>query len=159
MIEWQWRTLEQLHSIDVYEMMLLRQQVFILEQNCRYEDIDGYDRHAYHLLGWQISGGQRQLTAYLRCIAPGVKYSDMSLGRVLTRLEVRGSGVGKQLLEQGIRQALLEYPGHAIRIGAQHHLERFYQDFGFQTVSAPYDEDGISHIDMRRESGISAQPG
>jgi len=150
MIEWQWRAFEELPCADLYQALALRQQVFVLEQQCLYPDLDGCDQAAHHLLGWQRVDGQRALAAYLRCLAPGAKYSEMSLGRVLTAPQARAGGLGRQLLAQGITGAVRQHPGHAIRIGAQHHLERFYQGFGFYTVSAPYDEDGILHIEMLR---------
>jgi ElaA protein len=127
-----------------------RQDVFILEQTCFYQDFDGLDHGAHHLLGWRTIAGKRQLAAYLRCLAPGAKYTEMSLGRVLSSKAARGSGIGRELLEQGIAHAERLHPGHRIRIGAQRHLERFYASFGFVTISEPYDEDGIMHIDMLR---------
>ena len=150
MTDWQWLSFEQMRGADLYQVLALRQQVFILEQKCLYPDIDGHDLAASHLLGWQTLAGQRRLAAYLRCLAPGAKYTEMSLGRVVTSPAARAGGIGRQLLEQGIRRALQQHPGHAIRIGAQQYLERFYQGFGFATVSAPYDEDGIMHVDMLR---------
>ena len=83
-------------------------------------------------------------------LAPGAKYDEMSIGRVITTPAARGTGAGRALIDQGILQAEALYPGHRIRIGAQQYLERFYGSFGFETVSAPYDEDGIMHIDMLR---------
>lgn len=156
MINWQWLTFEELGTHTLYEVLALRQRVFVLEQQCLYPDIDGYDQQAMHLLGWRTVDGQRQLAAYLRCLAPGAKYTEMSLGRVLTAPEARAGGAGKQLLNEGIARAEAQHPGHAIRIGAQHYLERFYQSFGFVTVSAPYDEDGIAHIDMLRPASSEA---
>ncbi len=150
MIDWTWLSFEQLSNAELYQILALRQDVFILEQQCLYPDLDGYDQAAWHLLGWHTVDGQRRLAAYLRCLAPGAKFPEMSLGRVLTAPAARGGGLGKQLLEQGIARAERQFPGHPIRIGAQQHLERFYQGFGFNTISAPYDEDGIMHIDMRR---------
>lgn len=152
MTDWQWRTFEELSGTEVYAVLALRQDVFILEQKCLYPDIDGYDQASYHLLGWQTIGGKRQLAAYLRCLAPGAKYPEMSLGRVLTNPLARRGGFGKELLGEGIARALQQHPGHDIRIGAQRYLERFYQSFGFETVTAPYDEDGIEHVDMLRSS-------
>lgn len=152
MTDWQWDPFDQLDVAVLYAILALRQQVFILEQACIYPDLDGYDQAAYHLTGWRDVGGQRVLAAYLRCLAPGAKYAEMSLGRVVTNPLTRGGGIGKELLGVGIAHALRQHPGHAIRIGAQHYLERFYQGFGFETVSAPYDEDGIAHIDMLRAS-------
>jgi len=150
MIEWQWCSFAELSGAQLYEVLAQRQQVFILEQTCLYPDIDGYDLDAHHLLGWRDIGGRRVLVAYLRCLAPGAKYDEMSLGRILTTNDVRGSGAGRELVAHGLQYAERLHPGHRIRIGAQQRLEQFYQSFGFETVSAPYDEDGILHIDMLR---------
>ena len=150
MTNWHWLSFDQLGSADLYAALALRQEVFILEQTCLYPDIDGLDPAAMHLLGWQTEAGQRRLVAYLRCLAPGAKYTEMSLGRVVTAPSARGSGIGRDLLAQGIAHAVAQHPGHAIRIGAQAHLERFYQSYGFVTVTDPYDEDGIRHVDMLR---------
>ncbi|MBW8901255.1 MAG: GNAT family N-acetyltransferase [Massilia sp.] len=154
MIEWQWSSFADLAVADLYEMLALRQQVFVLEQTCLYPDIDGLDPGAHHLLGWRTVDGKRELAATLRCLAPGAKYDEMSLGRVATSPSVRGTGLGRELVAQGIACAEQLHPGHAIRIGAQAHLETFYAGFGFCTVSAPYDEDGIPHIDMLRPAAV-----
>ncbi|HEX8787060.1 MAG TPA: GNAT family N-acetyltransferase [Telluria sp.] len=150
MIEWQWSGFADLTVAQLYEMLALRQQVFVLEQTCLYPDIDGLDPGAHHLLGWRTVDGRRELAASLRCLAPGAKYTEMSLGRVVTSPAARGTGLGRELVAQGIACAERLHPGHAIRIGAQAHLERFYAGFGFVTVSEPYDEDGIMHLDMIR---------
>jgi ElaA protein len=150
MIEWQWRSFADLTTAELYEVLAQRQQVFILEQQCFYNDFDGLDQEAHHLLGWRTIDGKRELAAYLRCLAPGAKYTEMSLGRVLTTMAARGTGAGRELLVRGIGHAERQHPGHRIRIGAQAYLEHFYQSFGFQTISAPYEEDGIMHIDMLR---------
>ncbi|TQK05298.1 GNAT family N-acetyltransferase [Herbaspirillum sp. SJZ107] len=150
MIEWQWSRFADLTAAQLYEMLALRQQVFVLEQTCLYPDIDGLDPGAHHLLGWRTVNGKRELAATLRCLAPGAKYAEMSLGRVVTSPAMRGTGLGRELVAQGIACAVRLHQGHAIRIGAQAHLENFYGSFGFVTVSAPYDEDGIMHIDMIR---------
>jgi ElaA protein len=150
MIEWQWSGFADLTVAQLYEMLALRQQVFVLEQTCLYPDIDGLDPGAHHLLGWRTVDGRRELAASLRCLAPGAKYEEMSLGRVVTSPAARGTGLGRELVAQGIACAGRLHPGHAIRIGAQAHLERFYAGFGFVTVSEPYDEDGIMHVDMVR---------
>jgi ElaA protein len=150
LIDWQFSRFADLTPFDLYDVLAQRQNVFILEQTCLYPDIDGYDLDAHHLLGWRTVDGKRVLAAYLRVLAPGAKYDEMSLGRVVTTAAARGTGAGRSLLEQGIAHAEALHPGHRIRIGAQQYLERFYQGFGFQTISAPYDEDGIMHIDMLR---------
>ena len=150
MTQWQWRSFAELSNHDLYEMLAQRQQVFVLEQQCLYNDFDGLDVAAHHLLGWRTIDGRRQLAAYLRCLAPGAKYTEMSLGRVLTTKAARGTGIGRALLAQGIEQAERQHPGHPIKIGAQRYLEAFYASFGFVTISAPYDEDAIIHVDMLR---------
>jgi ElaA protein len=149
-IEWQWCSFNELSNADLYALLQARQDVFLLEQQCLYPDFDGLDQGAHHLLAWVTVDGARQLGAYLRVLAPGAKYTEMSLGRVLTARPARGSGIGRALLARGIAHAEALYPGHRIRIGAQQYLEKFYAGFGFETISAPYDEDGIEHIDMLR---------
>jgi ElaA protein len=148
MITWQWNGFADLTVAQLYAMLALRQEVFVLEQACLYPDIDGLDPDAHHLLGWRSSDGRQELVAHLRCLAPGAKYEEMSIGRVVTSPAARGTGLGRELVAQGLALARRLHPGHAIRIGAQAHLEHFYAGFGFVTVSAPYDEDGILHIDM-----------
>ncbi|MES2116962.1 MAG: GNAT family N-acetyltransferase [Pseudomonadota bacterium] len=150
MIDWQWLAFNDIPGADLYAVLYQRQQVFVLEQQCLYPDIDGYDLDAHHLLGWRTVDGKRELAAYLRCLAPGAKYQEMSLGRVLTTEAARGLGIGRQLVERGIQLAEQLHPGHRFRIGAQARLEKFYASLGFETVTAPYDEDGIMHIDMVR---------
>jgi ElaA protein len=150
MIEWQRSSFAELTPADLYELLAQRQQVFILEQTCLYPDMDGLDLEAHHLLGWRIENGKRELAAYLRILGPGAKYTEMSIGRVLTTPAARGTGAGRELLARGIEYADHLHPGHRIKIGAQAYLEQFYQSFGFRTISEPYDEDGIMHIDMLR---------
>jgi ElaA protein len=150
MTEWQCSSFDELSNHELYAVLAARQDVFILEQQCFYADFDGLDLQAHHVLAWVSIDGKRQLGAYLRVLAPGVKYTEMSLGRVLTTKAARGGGIGRELLAQGIAHAERLHPGHRIRIGAQRYLERFYQGFGFQTITEPYDEDGIMHVDMLR---------
>ena len=150
MTEWQWSAFGELGVADLYQVLQQRQDVFILEQTCFYNDFDGLDQGAHHLLGWREIDGKRELSAYLRVLAPGAKYTEMSIGRVLTSKAARGSGIGRELLAQGIAHAERQHPGQRIRIGAQRYLEQFYSGFGFVTFSEPYDEDGIIHVDMLR---------
>ncbi len=147
---WQWSSFEDLSRDDLYAIIERRQEVFIIEQQCIYPDIDGIDRKAFHLLGWGERDGGRQLLAYLRCVFPGVKYPEVSLGRVLTAPIARGTGIGRELLAEGIRHAEQQFPGLRIRISAQLYLEEFYRSFGFVSTSEPYDEDGIPHVEMLR---------
>ena len=135
MIDWQFSHFNDLTPAALYEVLAQRQNVFILEQTCLYPDIDGYDLEAHHLLGWRTVDGKRSLAAYLRVLAPGAKYDEMSIGRVITTPAARGTGAGRALIDQGILQAEALYPGHRIRIGAQQYLERFYGSFGFETAA------------------------
>ncbi|MES2934398.1 MAG: GNAT family N-acetyltransferase [Pseudomonadota bacterium] len=149
-LEWRWHDFSDLSAHDLYALLALRQEVFILEQRCLYPDIDGSDQAAQHLLGWHNGDGAARLVAYLRCFEPGVKYAEAALGRIVTAPAVRGQGLGSALVQQGIAQVQGRFPAQAIRISAQAHLEDFYRRFGFESSSAPYDEDGILHIDMLR---------
>lgn len=149
-IDWQWTCFDDLSGADLYAVLALRQAVFVIEQNCIFPDIDGADEQAFHLLGWQGHGAQRVLAAYLRCLPAGLKFAECSIGRIVSAPHVRGSGIGKLLVAEGLRRTAARYPGQPIRIGAQQHLERFYAGFGFDTVSAPFSEDDIMHIEMLR---------
>lgn len=149
-IEWQRASFDQLSNHDVYAMMAARLHVFVLEQACLWNDFDGLDIGAHHLLGWADVDGKRQLVAYLRVLAPQAKYTEASIGRVLTTSAGRGGGIGRALVEQGVAYCSSLHPQARIKIGAQQYLERFYAGFGFATISQPYDEDGIMHVDMLR---------
>lgn len=149
-LHWQCLRFEELTLSQLYAVLAARQQVFLLEQQCLYQDMDGLDQDAHHLIGWSDDSPTLRLCAYLRVLAPGVKFAEASLGRVLTTAAGRGTGSGRALLRRGIAETQALYPGAHLRIGAQQYLEAFYASFGFVTVSAPYDEDGIAHIDMLR---------
>jgi ElaA protein len=109
------------------------------------------------LLGWISADGARTLAAYLRIVDPGAKFAEPSLGRIVTAPAFRATGLGGLLVAEGIARARVLYPGLPIRIGAQQYLERFYGGFGFRTVSPPYDEDGILHVEMLRDAEAAAR--
>ncbi len=150
-LAWQWAAFEALSAADVYAMLALRQDVFVVEQECIFSDIDWRDQTAFHLLAWQMHDGARILAGYLRILAPGAKFVECAIGRVVSAPALRGTGVGRQLVARGLQHAQLLYPGQPVRIGAQLHLADFYAGFGFRTASAPYDEDHILHVEMLRE--------
>lgn len=156
MVEWQFSPFGELSVHDLYEMLALRQQVFVIEQQCIYNDFDGYDQDAHHLLGWVEVDGKRVLGATLRVLAPGKKYAEASIGRVVSSPLVRRTGIGRELFGRGVAHTEQLYPGHDIRIGAQAYLEKFYGSFGFQPLTA-YIEDDIPHIEMLRTCGASPQ--
>ena len=130
-------------------MYRLRVAVFIVEQDCVFQDVDGADPRCSHLLGY--SGDE--LVAYARLLPAGVKFDDPSIGRVITAPSVRRTGMGKVLMSEAMKRASQLWPGAQLRIGAQAHLERFYNGFGFTKVGEPYDEDGILHIEMETANG------
>ncbi|MEW5248796.1 GNAT family N-acetyltransferase [Microbulbifer sp. 2201CG32-9] len=149
-MQWQWSTFDSLSTTQLYEILRVRQEVFTVEQLCPYQDADGKDQYSWHLGCWDDRQEPPYLMAYLRVVFPGHKYREPSLGRVLTTAPSRGTGLGKELIRRAVNHTLSEYPNTAIRISAQEHLADFYREFGFQRASAPYDEDGIPHIEMLR---------
>lgn len=148
MLHWRWSRFGELSLDDLYDALALRARVFILEQG-PYLDPDGLDRASWHLLGRDAGGA---LHAYLRVVDPGAKYAEPSIGRVITSPEARGSGQGRALVGEGVRRCGEVWPGAAIRISAQAHLQRFYGAFGFEPVGEVYLEDDIPHIEMLRSA-------
>ncbi|WP_299021466.1 GNAT family N-acetyltransferase [uncultured Photobacterium sp.] len=151
-MQWQCLPFEQLNTHQLYDLLKLRVDVFVVEQNCPYPDLDDNDHLAgtHHLLGYQND----QLVAYLRLLPPGTTYSNASIGRVLTAESTRGTGGGHDLIRQGLEHAEQLWPDQTIDIGAQSHLQHYYARYGFETISEEYLEDGIPHIDMRLGKGI-----
>ena len=149
---WTWGRFESLTSHDVYDLLALRSEVFVVEQDCVFLDADGADRDAWHLLARHdtaaLRDGRAPLAAYLRCIDPGARYMEPSIGRVVVAPAWRGTGLGRILMIEGIARSRTLWPGHAIRIGAQARLEHFYVSLGFVREGSPYDEDGIEHVGM-----------
>ena len=144
-MRWQAVPFTDLDVTQLYELLALRQLVFVVEQNCVYLDCDGKDRLATHLLGRDESG---QLVAYARLFAPGASFAEASIGRVTTHPSVRRTGAGRELMQEAIARTRTMFGGGPIRIGAQRYLERFYGELGFAIASEPYDEDGIPHVEM-----------
>ena len=142
--EWLCRPFSGLSVDQLFDLLKLRQDVFILEQTCLYPDIEDTDKACHHLLGYQ----QGELVAVLRIVPPGISYTEPSLGRIATAQSVRRSGIGRKLVQRGIQTLHELYPSRSIRIGAQYYLKNFYASFGFRVVSDVYDLDGIEHIEM-----------
>jgi len=143
--EWSWFEFQQLSNIQLYDLLKLRQDVFIIEQNCIYPDIDGLDQKCRHLLGYD----DEQLVAYLRLIPANYHGSgNIALGRIISLASKRGTGIGKTMMQQALLYASQHLPKQNIQLAAQCYLQKFYQSFGFNPISEPYDEDGIQHIDM-----------
>lgn len=148
-IRWQWSRMSGLAADELYAALAARQQVFAVEQHCAFQDADGHDAFAWHLLGWVRNGQAPELATYLRVLDPGRRFAEPSIGRVLTRPPHRGTGLGRVVMREGIARTRAAWPGRPIVISAQQRLERFYASLGFRTISAAYDEDGIAHVDMR----------
>lgn len=141
-----WLPFERLTGRQVHDLLALRQKVFVVEQRCAFLDADGLDPRCWHGLGTRDGA----LVAYARIVPPGLRFAEPAIGRVATAQEIRRTGAGRELMKAAIAQTRALYPGLPIRLGAQRYLEPFYRSLGFSAVGAPYDEDGIPHIEMIR---------
>jgi ElaA protein len=155
MMDWRFAPFAELTPREIHDLYQVRAAAFIVEQDCVFQDVDGVDPECWHLLGSRAG----ILVAYCRLLPAGAKFAEPSIGRVVTTQAVRGSGMGRELMLEALRRADKLWPGRAIRIGAQQHLERFYTDLGFAVASQPYDEDGILHIEMLRPAATAADKG
>jgi ElaA protein len=152
-LDWRWRAFNTLSVFELQAIHRVRQQVFVLEQQCAFVDADSVDAHSHHLAAWattELTFTPELPWAYARVVSPGVKYAEPSIGRVLTAQAARGSGLGHELLRRVLAHCAHIYPGQNLRISAQSRLERFYLDHGFTVVGSPYLEDGILHTEMLR---------
>ena len=151
MLRWRLARFDELSPRELHDIYQARLAVFVVEQKCAFQDVDGVDPACWHLTG--RGGGNSSdgpILAYARLVPPGVKYDEPSIGRVLTTAPGRRQGAGRELMREAVARATALWPGRALRIGAQRYLEGFYGSFGFVTASEPYDEDGILHIEMVR---------
>jgi ElaA protein len=148
-IEWHWKPFGELTSAEVYDMLAARNRVFVVEQNCAYDDIDGLDKDAWHLLAYARGENGGMLAGYLRVLLPDETHCDVRIGRVLTTSTFRGIGLGNAMLAQALEHIGAQWPGTAKSLHAQAHLQPFYGAFGFRPISDVHDEDGIPHIWMR----------
>jgi ElaA protein len=145
-MEWNWKKFGDLSGAEIYEMIRLRERVFVVEQKCFYLDCDGLDPVAWHLFGREAG----VLVAYARAFAPGIKYAEASCGRVAIAPEIRGRGLGRELMKEVLARMSEEFGEVPVRISAQSHLREFYASLGFQAVGEDYLEDGIPHLEMRK---------
>ena len=143
-IDWKWHRFADLGVDNLHDALQLRSRVFILEQG-PFLDVDGFDRQSWHLLGRDAGG---TLQAYLRVVDPGLKYDEPSIGRVVTALEVRRTGLGRELMQLGLQGCRRHWPGRGVRISAQARLQRFYEALGFEAVGESYLEDDLPHLEM-----------
>lgn len=144
-MNWILKSFDQLTSRELYAILQLRNEVFVVEQNCVFQDADGKDGYCHHLMAWEPG----YLAAYTRLVPPDLAYPGFaSIGRVVSSPKSRGTGLGKELMERSIGETKNLFPGFPIRIGAQLYLKKFYTELGFQQTDAIYLEDGIEHIEM-----------
>ncbi|MBA4273215.1 MAG: GNAT family N-acetyltransferase [Pseudomonas sp.] len=147
-IEWVCKHHSDLGKEQLYALLKLRSEVFVVEQKCAYPDLDGQDLEGdtYHLMGWEDD----QLKAYLRLLDPQSQGGDVVIGRVITAPQARGQGVGHEIMEQALKQAEKHWPQVPIYLSAQAHLQGYYGKYGFVVAGEEYLEDDIPHIGMRR---------
>jgi ElaA protein len=143
-LEWSLKHFDTLSNVELYQILQARLQVFCVEQQCAYQDVDGSDPACWHL----VARIGTEVAALTRIVPPGLHYPEASIGRVLTTSMARGTGVGRELMQRSIDACYAQFGRTPIKIGAQHYLEAFYQSLGFVTISDVYDEDGIPHVKM-----------
>ncbi|MGN6164781.1 MAG: GNAT family N-acetyltransferase [Flavisolibacter sp.] len=147
-IQWILKRFEELTPYQLYAILQLRNEVFVVEQNCVFQDADGKDQDSFHLMGFLNT----KLVAYTRIVPAGIIYDHPSIGRVVTSPSVRSSGMGRALMQKSIDTVYTLFGKQPIKIGAQFYLKNFYSSLGFQQISDIYLEDGIDHIYMLKEA-------
>ena len=150
-IQWNIKIFLELTVEQLFDVLKLRMDVFVVEQQCAYPDLDEHDRHreTRHLSGRNNDGG---LIAYARILPPGLRYPEVNLGRFVVKANSRKQGIGHQLLQTALQEISRCWPGHSTRISAQDYLQAFYEQYGFVQKSEVYLEDGIPHVEMVKES-------
>lgn len=143
-MRWIFLTFEELNTQQLYEILQLRSEVFVVEQNCVYQDMDGLDKKAFHVLGYK----QDTLIAYARIFEAGIYFEEASIGRVIVKATSRNKDIGNELMKNSIEFIQGSLGFQNIRISAQQYLIRFYENLGFSCIGEGYLEDGIPHINM-----------
>lgn len=144
-LNWIYKSFDALTTTELYAIMQLRNEVFVVEQNCVYQDADNKDFESFHLSAWDNT----ILVAYCRIIPPKLSFAEASIGRVLTAPAYRKMGAGRTLMQKAISKTLQQFNCLEIAISAQLYLQNFYQSLGFKQIGDTYLEDGIAHIEMR----------
>lgn len=146
-IHWHTKAFEELEVGELYDILRLRTDVFVVEQNCAYPELDGKDKNCLHV----FASHQGKIVAYARIVPPGLSYPQISIGRVVVHSEYRKEKLGRILLNLVLDKIEEEFEAQEIQIGAQCYLKNFYASFGFEPASDDYLEDGIPHVDMIRK--------
>ena len=147
-IQWLLKKFSALTPYELYAVLQLRNEVFVVEQHCVFQDADNKDQESFHLLGYNND----LLIAYTRLVPPTVIYAEPSIGRVVTSPSARRTGMGKVLMQESINTVYRLFGPLPIKIGAQLYLKNFYESFGFLQTGEPYLEDGILHIYMLKHT-------
>jgi len=129
---------------ELYDILQLRAEIFVVEQDCVYNDLDGLDKVAIH----QFAIKDNEIVAYSRLLKPGTRFADYSIGRVVVKQTVRGTGLGIEMMKAAKKYIVNEWGATKIKISAQKYLQKFYEDLGFEIVTDEYLEDGIPHFGM-----------
>ena len=148
-VRFHWHAWAALDTHTLYDFLRLRVDIFVVEQRCAYPELDGLDPQCRHLCVHDADGA---LVGYLRLLPPGLKAPQPALGRLVVAASHRGSGLGRRILQEGLRECARRHPGQAAFLSGQQHLQAFYESAGFRTISEPYLEDGIPHVDMLRQA-------
>ena len=145
---WKWHTFSELTTEELYTILKLRQEIFVVEQQCIYLDCDNFDKSSYHLAGWKKDRETCELLAYLRVMYPQKTNQLPRIGRLLVHSKMRQRGLGNLLIHKALQHIHLHQPGVKVQISAQAYLINFYKALGFQVTSDIYEEDNIPHVDM-----------
>jgi ElaA protein len=145
-MKWITKTFDELNVHELYGILQLRAKVFVVEQNCAYQDLDNTDKKSWHLFGTD----DENILAYARLIPQGINYPEASIGRVITDPAVRGKKIGKELMKESIAKCEELFATKEITISAQCYLKKFYNECGFKEVGEEYLEDNIPHIKMKK---------
>ena len=145
MINWEVKHYKDLSLDELHDLLALRIEIFVVEQDCPYQEIDGKDKVAFHLIGRDEYG---EIVATSRLLGPGISYDEVSIGRVVVSKKVRGKGVAHEMMDKSKEFVFTEFGKVPIRISAQEYLEKYYSSHGFEFTGKKYLEDGIPHMEM-----------
>lgn len=145
-VNWHIKTFNELTSDELYRILQVRVDIFVVEQNCPYPEVDGKDRNCWHIFAEK----NEEILAYTRLLPPGLSYKEAAVGRVLVKKEYRGTGMGRELMTRSVDFLNKTLDEPEIRLQAQEYAENFYGSFGFERISETYLEDDIPHVDMKR---------
>lgn len=144
-MEWKIKNFEELTRSELYKILQVRSEVFVVEQECAYQDVDGKDQKSLHL--W-LEDSEGAIQSYCRILPAGLSYPEASIGRVLVKESQRGTGTARNMMQQALEFLAQAWREPVVRIEAQYYLREFYASFGFKEDSEPFLEDGIKHVEM-----------